>query len=253
MILAIVQARMASTRLPGKVMKEVLNKPLIQYLLERLSLSTRIDKIILATSLNKENDLLSAFVDKLGFNVFRGSENDVLDRFYLAAKEYCPKSIVRVTGDCPLIDAGICDDLINFYEKENADHAHLSLDFAEGLDCEIFSFSALEMSCQNAKLKSEREHVTPYIKNHPEIFKLKFLNNKRDDSFYRITVDNEEDFDVVKAIMEHFSKNPAVRWPEIKDFLNLHHDIMAINSHIERNEGFRISLEQDEEVEKYDA
>lgn len=245
MILAIVQARMASTRLPGKVMKEVFNKPLIQYLLERLSLSKRIEKIILATSISRENDLLGVFVSKLGFDVFRGSEDDVLDRFYRAAKKYCPEAIVRVTGDCPLIDAGICDDLINFYEKEKADHAHLSLNFAEGLDCEIFQFRALDAACQNAKLKSEREHVTPYIKNHPEIFRVKSLINSQDDSAYRITVDNKEDFYVVKAIMEHFSKNPTVRWPEIKEFLSSHSDIMAINAHIERNEGFRRSLEQD--------
>ncbi len=249
MILAIVQARMRSTRMPGKVMKEVFNKPLIQYLLERLSLSKRIDKIILATSVNKENDLLDAFVSNLGFNVFRGSEDDVLDRFYRAAKKYCSEAIVRVTGDCPLIDAGICDDLINFYEKEKADHAHLSLNFAEGLDCEIFPFKALETAFQNAKLKSEREHVTPYIKNHPEIFKVKPLINSQDDSSYRITVDNEEDFYVVKAIIEHFRKNLAVPWPKIKDFLSSHPDIMAMNAHIERNEGFRISLEQDKRID----
>lgn len=245
MILAIIQARMASHRLPGKVMKKVLNKPLIQYLLERLSQSGRIDKIILATSINKENDPLDAFVSSLGFDLFRGSEDNVLDRFYNAAKRYCPEAIVRVTGDCPLIDARICDKLIGFYEKEEADHAHLSQNFAEGLDCEIFSFKALETAYKNAKLKSEREHVAPYIMNHPEIFSLKTLINDNDDSSYRITVDNEEDLSLVKAIIEHFNGDLSVGWPEIKGFLNSHPDIRAMNAHIERNEGYRKSLEQD--------
>lgn len=247
MNLAIVQARMASTRLPGKVMKVVLDKPLIQYLLERLSLARRIDRIVLATSANRENDPLDAFVRKMGFDVFRGSEDDVLDRFYNAAKKYNPDAIVRITGDCPLIDPVICDDVIGFFEKEKADHAHLAPDFAEGLDCEILSSKALKAAYQNARLRSEREHVAPYIRNHAESFILRSLSNSRDDSSYRITIDNEEDFRVVKAIIEHFGAGASFRWPQIRDFLDMHPDIKAINAHIERNEGYRISLEQDKE------
>ena len=248
MIVAIVQARMESKRLPGKVMQEVLGKPLISYLLGRLSRSKQVDKIVLATSINESNDVLCNYVEFLGYSVFRGSETDVLDRYYQSALKYKAKTIVRVTGDCPLIDCGICDRLIDFYEHQKADYAGLASEFAEGLDCEVFSFESLEKANSNANLRSEREHVTVYIKKHPEFFNNKYIGNIDDDSCYRITVDNEEDFYVVKAIIEHFKANPAISWLSVRDFLKKHPDIMAKNSYIERNEGLRMSIEQDKKL-----
>jgi spore coat polysaccharide biosynthesis protein SpsF len=153
-----------------------------------------------------------------------------------------------VTGDCPLIDYDICDRLIDFYEHQKADYASLAPEFAEGLDCEVFSFESLEKANSNAKLKSEREHVTIYIKKHTEIFNMKYIGNIDDDSCYRITVDNEEDFCVVKSIIEHFQANPTAPWLSVRDFLKIHPDIMAKNSHIERNEGLRLSIEQDKKL-----
>jgi spore coat polysaccharide biosynthesis protein SpsF len=249
MILAIVQSRMNSKRFPGKVMRPILGKPLIGYILERLSQSKKIDKIILATSINKENDTLCDYTISSGHGVFRGSEEDVLERYHVAAKKYEAKTIVRITGDCPLIDPEICDKLIQFYFDEKADYAILSPNFAEGLDCEVFSTKLLEKAYLSALSKSEREHVTLFYRNNPDIFNIKTLSNDQDDSQYRVTVDNHEDFDVVESIIRHFMPDPNISWAETKNFLKKRPDIVAKNSNIERNEGLRISIEQDKKHE----
>ena len=144
-VLAIVQARMGATRLPGKVLKEVSGKSIIEILFHRLSHSKKIDKIILATSENSENDLLVSTIEKLGFDVFRGSENNVLDRYYQAAKLYNPNSVLRITGDCPLIDPVIVDTAINQYAIEEVEYLNnvSPPTFPDGMDLEIFSFETL--------------------------------------------------------------------------------------------------------------
>ena len=178
MILAIIQARMGSTRFPGKVMETVCGKPLIEILLHRLSLSKKIDKIILATSINKENDTLSEFVEKLGFEVFRGSEYDVLDRYYQTAKLYSPKTVLRITGDCPLIDPKIVDKSINRYEQEKVDYLNnvTPPTYPDGMDVEIFSFETLNEAWNKADSNHEREHVSPYIKNNDKFTKSYLIN-----------------------------------------------------------------------------
>ena len=246
MILSIVQARMSSTRLPFKVMKEVLGKPLIGYVFERLAYSKRINKIILATSRSKENDPLARYVKDLGFEVYRGSEEDVLERFYYAATGYKPQTVVRVTADTPLIDPKVCDRLIDFFLRETADYACLGKTFAEGVDCEVFSYSALVKAYQNSNKKSEREHVTPYIYNHPHLFKKVTMENKTDDSRWRFTVDEQEDFEVVNAIMKAlYEKDPIFSLEEIKEFLTAHPNIAKKNVQIIRNEGYLKSLKED--------
>ncbi len=247
MILAIVQARMSSTRLYGKIMKEILGKPLIGYLLESLTYSRRINKIVVATSTGEENNRLCNYVESQGFDVYRGSEDDVLDRFYQAAVKYRPDSIVRVTGDCPLIDPGVCDRLIDEYVDKEVDYACLGLTFAEGLDCEIFSFDALESAYKNARMQSEREHVTPYIYSNPDLFSKFTLENKTDDSKYRFTVDESQDFEVVKTIIENLyrAKGLPLSSGEIKRYLDDHPDIVRKNMHIMRNEGYLKSVKQD--------
>ncbi len=250
MILAIVQARMSSTRLPGKVMKKVLGKPLIGYLLERLTYSKRIDRIIVATSLKKENDEMCNYIKSKGFGLYRGTENDVLGRFYRATVKYNPKSIVRITGDCPLIDSEICDQLIDVYLKEKADYAHSGPTFAEGLDCEIFSFEALKLAYKNAKMQSEREHVTRYFHNYPELFNIIAIRNETDDSKYRFTVDEPEDFEVVRPIIEALYKEnlPPFNFREVKQFLDSHLNIFQKNAHIIRNAGLLKSLRTDTRI-----
>tara|TARA_B100000315_G_scaffold137631_1_gene126709 strand:+ start:641 stop:1282 length:642 start_codon:yes stop_codon:yes gene_type:complete len=207
-VLAIVQARMGSTRLPGKVLKKVNGKPLIEILLYRLSLSKKIDEIIMATSKSKENDLLSETVEKLGFAVFRGSEEDVLDRYYQAAKSYSPEAVVRITGDCPLIDAKLIDAVIQKYQQIGADYASNTMPptFPDGLDLSVFSFNTLKVAWEEATSKYNREHVTPFMRSNDK-FKRTNLSNKEDFSTEHWTVDQPKDFEVISKIIEHFSPN----------------------------------------------
>jgi spore coat polysaccharide biosynthesis protein SpsF (cytidylyltransferase family) len=247
MIAAIVQARMTSSRLPGKVLKEVMGTPLLAYLIERLSFSKLIDKTILATTTNKEDDDIVDLAIKEKIPFYRGSENDVIDRYYKGAVEFKIRHIVRITSDCPLIDPYLCDKMISKYLNTKVDYIYMGPTFAEGLDCEVISFKALEKAWKDSVSKSEREHVTLYIYNHPELFKCLVLNNETDDSKYRFTVDEPEDLAVVKKIIEklyHKGLNPFPT-SEIKDFLDKNPDIFGLNAHVVRNEGLLKSISED--------
>jgi spore coat polysaccharide biosynthesis protein SpsF len=250
MIGAIVQARMGSTRLPGKVMLKVGGRPVISYLFERLRLCKKLQTMILATTVNKEDDALEDFARQNNIPCFRGSADDVLSRYYDAAKKFGVIHIMRITADCPLIDPWICGRLIDKYLAEKADYVCLAPAFAEGLDCEIFSFKALEMAHRNAKKKSEREHVVLYIHNNPDRFKKVMLLNEADDSRYRFTIDEPQDFEVVKAIIDSLYKSdrPFFDAQAIKRFLDEHADIFSLNKHIIRNEGLLKSLKNDTEI-----
>lgn len=241
---------MSSSRLPGKVLKEVLGKPLMGYLLERLSASKRINKIMVATTTDKDDDVVYDYVKSLQFDVHRGSNQDVLSRYYFAAAKYKPDSVMRITADCPLVDPGICDQLIDFYIKEKVDYACLSPRFAEGLDSEIFTFKVLEDMHKNAKKRSEREHVSLFLHNNPGMFNKKILDNAVDDSKYRITVDEPEDFEVVKTIIENLYKANSnfFDFQAIKKFLDKNPEISRKNSHIIRNEGLLKSLQNDSTI-----
>lgn len=251
MIIAIVQARMGSSRLPDKVMKEVLEKPLIDYLLERVSVADKVDKIILATTIKPEDDCLAKHVTSLGYDVFRGSEDDVLSRYYHAFYEFkdeleTSNAIVRITGDCPLIDSYLIDEVIKVYQEKSMDYVALSPDFIEGLDVEIFSEKLLTKAFKEAKRPSEREHVSLFFHNNKALFNMSYVENSSDDSSYRITVDEEQDFVVVKCIIEYFSKNDLVmNTQNIKDYLDNNPSIYNLNTDILRNEGLQISLEKE--------
>ena len=251
MIIAIIQARTGSSRLPNKVMKKVLGKPLINYLLERVSVAEKVDQIVLATTTKSEDDFLAKHVVSLGHNVFRGSEKDVLARYYHAFHKFKSgfketNAIVRITGDCPLIDPHLIDEVINVYQAKSMDYVSLSPDFAEGLDVEIFSEKLLTQAFNEAKRPSEREHVALFFHNNKSSFNMCHVQNSSDDSNYRITVDEEQDFIVIKSIIEHFSKNNSVLNTEnIKNYLNENLNIYNINAHIIRNEGLQKSLENE--------
>lgn len=251
MFIAIIQARMGSTRLPGKVMKEVLGKPLIKYLLERVSKSKYIDKIILATTENSEDDVLTKYVLSMGYDVFRGSEDDVLSRYYnafliLGELKDKVKGIVRITGDCPLFEPEVCDKLIKKYIDYNLDFANLDKTFAEGLDCAVFSKDLLYEAYTNSKLPSEREHVTQYFNRNRNKFNISSLVNETDDSKYRITVDEYKDLEVVKKIIKYFNEiDKAMNIKNIKKYLDNNPRIFELNSNIIRNEGLIKSLEND--------
>lgn len=245
-VTAIIQARMTSTRLPGKVLMEVMGRSLLSYQIERLCFSKRINNIIIATTVNKEDDPIIELAQKEGLNFYRGSEDDVLDRYYQAAKKYNTAHIMRLTADCPLVDPNICDRIADAYFKSGVDYLHTGETFAEGLDCEIIGFNALARMWVKAKLKHEREHVTPYIHNHSGFFKTMVKENDIDDSKYRITVDEEADFLVVKAVLENLYKGNdsyfTVR--EIKSYLDTHPEVYRLNSDIVRNEGMLKSLKK---------
>jgi len=246
-VTAIIQARMTSTRLPGKVLMQVMGRPLLSYQIERLRFSKMIDKIIIATTVNQEDDLIVKLCKKEGLYFFRGSEDDVLDRYYQTAKRYNTEHIMRLTADCPLIYSDICDSISDAYFESNVDYIRTGETFAEGLDCEIISFEALTKAWLEAESKAEREHVTLYTRNHPEWFETMVKENETDDSRYRITVDEENDFLVVKAIMENLytGSDDYFTIREIKSYMDAHPEIYKLNSTIIRNEGMLKSLQDD--------
>jgi spore coat polysaccharide biosynthesis protein SpsF len=249
-VTAIIQARMTSTRLPGKVLMEVMGRPLLSYQIERLRFSKMIDKIIIATTVNKEDDPIVKLAQKEGLNFYRGSEDDVLDRYYQTTKKYNVKHIMRLTADCPLIAPEICDSIADAYFENGADYIRTGETFAEGLDCEIIGFGAIAKAWLEAKLKSEREHVTLYIRNHPELFKTMVKGNDTDDSRYRITVDEQEDFLVVKTILENLYKDEEICFSigDIKNFFKENPDTYQLNARIIRNEGLLKSLQNDKKI-----
>jgi glutamate-1-semialdehyde 2,1-aminomutase len=245
MIIAFIQARMGSVRLPNKVMKIVNGKPLIEYLLLRVAKAKLIDKVVVATSVNINNDPLVSFVNSLGFETYRGSERDVLSRFYEAAKFHNATSVLRITADCPLVDPVLIDSLISEYYNSGTDYATNTLPptYPDGLDLEVFSFQSLERAYQEAIAPNEREHVTPYIRNSG-IFKIHNIVNKIDYSDRRWTVDEINDFEVVSNIFQYFHPDIFFDWNSIIEIENLRPEMFQINKHIRRNDGAGLSDDQ---------
>lgn len=244
-VLAIVQARMGSTRFPDKVMQRINQVPMIELLLNRLSKSKSIDKIILATSDSRRNQALVDHVKKMGLEVYQGSENDVLERYYEAARSHQPDTVVRITGDCPLIDAQLVDDIIAEYKLRKVDYLSNTIDptYPDGLDTEVFSFSSLENAAQNAEKGFDREHVTPYIKASG-LFSTGNYANSENLSAERWTVDEPEDFEVIKAIFGHFYPRTDFTWKEVMKLKNENPEIFKANQHIARNEGAKLGTGQ---------
>ncbi|WKZ26170.1 MAG: glycosyltransferase family protein [Candidatus Paceibacterota bacterium] len=243
--LCIVQARISSTRLPGKILKEINRKPMLWYVLERLKKSEKIDKIVLATSDHEDDNEVIEFCRGNNQNYFRGSLNDVLKRFADCAREY-PEfdTIVRVTGDCPLIDPEVVDEVVSAFKKEKADYASNALKetYPDGIDVEVFTRKSLLESDEEAKLGSEREHVTLYIRNNPKYKKVN-IENDQDLSKFRLTVDNPEDFEVIKFLIENYGYE--LEFKEYCDLLLENPEVMAKNAKIVRNEGLLKSLKED--------
>lgn len=236
--IAIVQARMGSTRFPNKVMRPIVGVPIIELLLNRLSRSKRIGQIILATSTDPRNQPLVDHVRKLGYEVIQGSENDVLDRYYESAKPHHPNTVVRITGDCPLIDPELIDEAIAAFESRGVDYLSNTLPptYPDGLDIEVFSYPALEQAAQHATKPAEREHVTPYIRDSGH-FKTANMANKEDCSAERWTVDEPADFEVVKAVFEHFQPHQDFSWLEVLELRRNQPELFQANQHLTRNEG----------------
>jgi glutamate-1-semialdehyde 2,1-aminomutase len=237
-VLVIVQARMGSTRLPNKVMKPLAGRPLIEFLLGRVALCKKVDKIIVATSTNSNNKPLLDHVSQLGYSCELGSENDVLDRFAQAAKKYEAETIVRITGDCPLLDPEIIDACITRYMQSGVDYCSniAPATFPDGMDVEVFSSNALERAANEAISAFDREHVTPYIRSSG-LFSTVNLENSVDLSVLRLTVDEPEDLALVAAISANFSPDSSFSLQQIIDFLEENPELVSKNSRFMRNAG----------------
>lgn len=247
----IIQARLCSTRLPGKVMRPILGRPILVYVIERVKKAKRVAQIIVATTRKREDSKIARLASKLKTEIYRGSEDDVLDRFYQAARLFRTKHMVRITADCPLIDPEVIDKIVDSYFKSGADYCSNTLEvtFPDGQDTEVFSFQALQEAWQNAKLLSEREHVTPYIKKNPERFKLVSVKNEVDLSEKRWTLDTKEDFKFIKAVLEAlYPKNSDFTMKDVLRFLEENRHLEEINRHIVRDEGYLKSLKEDRKV-----
>jgi spore coat polysaccharide biosynthesis protein SpsF len=236
---AFIQARMGSTRLPGKVLKEVMGKPLLDFLVERLAQSQEIDEIVILTSHQKQDEQIVSFCKERNLRYFRGSEDDVLDRYYHAALKNHPEGIVRITSDCPLIDPEVVDQVVRVFRQNypTLDYVSNSLErtFPRGLDVEVFSFKALKDAFQNACLPEEREHVTVYLYRHPEQFRLKNIFHTPSLAHHRWTVDTPEDFALIRLILEHlYPKHPRFRLNDVLDLMRHHRDWFEINAHVEQ-------------------
>ncbi len=235
----IVQARMTSTRLTGKVLKKVLNKPLLEYQIERLKRVKLADEIVIATTTNSTDLPIIELCDCLSILYFRGSEEDVLARYYGAAKEHQADVVVRVTSDCPLIDPQVIDKVIQFYidYKYEYDYVSNSLErsYPRGMDTEVFSFLALHQAFVEATTQPDREHVTPFIYMYPERYRLAQVVYSENQSSHRWTVDTADDFELIKRIIE--ALYPQIQKFTLEDCLDLlrkYPDWSQINAHIEQ-------------------
>jgi len=238
---AIVQARMASKRLPGKVLKDFFGAPMIKMILDRISKSKKINKIIVAITDNPIDNILNDWLINNSYKVFRGNENDVLERFYKCSKFYNSEDIVRITADDPFKDHHIIDEMIDlYYDSPELDYLSNSIypSFPEGLDIEIFSFEALSIAYKNAKMKSEREHVTPYIWKNPNKFNIANFKSHIDLSSWRMTVDRAEDLEFMNALMKLIKYNKEISFSELREILISNTYLKDLNSNIPRNEGY---------------
>lgn len=246
--LAILQARVSSSRLPGKVLLPILGEPMLLRQIERLNRCAGLDKLIVATSTDPTDDSLELECEKRGVECFRGSLNDVLDRFIQAAKPHDAEAVVRLTGDCPLADPELIDKVIEYFWEGDFDCVS-NCDpptFPDGLDVEVIKFSCLANAHREAVLPSHREHVTPFLHSHPERFRLGNYACDTNRSHLRWTVDEPEDFEFVRSIYEMlYPAKPDFKTDDILKALEKHRNLQSINSKFERNEGVKKSLVAD--------
>jgi len=237
-IVAIVQARMGSTRLPNKVMKPICGIPMIELLLTRLARAKEVDQIIVATSIDERNLPLVDHVRKLGYACEQGSENDVLERYLQTAEKHAADVVVRITGDCPLVDPDLVDEIIRLFKAANVDYCSNTNPptYPDGLDIEIFTFKALEQASQETSDTFDREHVTPYLRK-PGKFQTAALQHSQDLSALRWTVDEPVDLAVIEKVFQHYHPRTDFTWSEVLTLQSQQPELFNINQHIIRNEG----------------
>ncbi len=237
-IVALVQARMGSTRLPNKVMKPIGDIPMIELLLARLSRAIEVDQIVVASSVDERNRPLVEHVRKLGYTCEQGSENDVLDRFVQAARKHQADVVVRITGDCPLVDPELVDEVIRCFKTANVDYSSnvTPPTYPDGLDIEVFAFSALEQANRETDKPFDHEHVTPYLRESGR-FKTAAMQHDQDLSVLRWTVDEPSDFAVIEKVFQHFHPRTDFSWRDVLNLQSQQPEIFNINQHLIRNEG----------------
>lgn len=254
-VLGILQARVKSRRLAGKVMKSLLGEPMIIRQLDRLRDAASLDKLVVAISDNGSDDVLFELLHSRGVEVCRGSLEDVLDRFYKVAKIFNPEHIVRLTADCPLADPQLIDEMVRWHISQGNDYTTNTIrrTFPDGLDAEVLSTSTLTTLWKEATLLSEREHVTLFIRNHPSGFKVGHFGGPTNLSHLRWTVDEPVDFTVVEKIYSAlYPQNPAFTTKDILAFVLQNPEIPRLNGHIDRNTGLNHSLKLDRPLQLKD-
>ncbi len=250
MIAAILQARMSSRRFPGKVLADLHGRPMLARQIERVSRSARIDRLIVATSGEAADDAIAVLCAELGVACFRGALDDVLARFHAAACALspCPEQVVRLTGDCPLADPALIDQLIAHHLGADADYSSNALErrFPDGLDAEVVRFTALEIAHCEAQLPSEREHVTPFLYQRPERFRIASLRGERALGALRWTVDEPADLKFVRRVFDAlYPSNPAFRWLDVLELIEREPSLARENAAVDPSEGWRRSLAAD--------
>lgn len=235
----IVQARMASTRLPGKILKKVMGKTLLEYQIERLSRVSLADRTVIATTINESDLPVVELCNRLSVPCFRGSEEDVLSRYHGAALLHEADAVVRITSDCPLIDPYVVDKVIDFYLKHYPEYDYVSntikRTYPRGMDTEVFSFNALERAHAKATSTLDREHVTPFIHRQPERFNIANVCYKKDISMHRWTVDTNEDFELIEKIIANlYPVKPLFGMEDVLKLLEETPDWININAHVEQ-------------------
>lgn len=235
-VVAIVQARMGSTRLPGKVLRDLGGKTMLARVVERLLQSTVLDEVVVATTVSDNDGAIADECEMLGVPCFRGAEDDVLDRYYHSAVTYGAQHVVRITGDCPLIDPQLVTRVVSEHRENCLDYAcnFIPRTFPRGLDTEVMTMNALSRAWREATEPYERTHVTPYIYQHPELFRLHTVANDEDYSHYRWTVDTTEDLAFVQAVYGRLDRAADATWREVVTLLKSEPWLVGLNQDIQQ-------------------
>jgi spore coat polysaccharide biosynthesis protein SpsF len=233
-VVAIIQARMGSTRLPGKVLKDLAGATVLERVVSRLRRCRLVSEVVVATSAEQADDAILNECQRLGTDVFRGSEQDVLDRYYRAAQQARAEVVVRITSDCPLIDPGVSDKTIQAFLSERPDYASNALErtYPRGLDTEVMTFDALKSAWTEARQAYQREHVTPFLYQHPERFKLLSVKGDRDYSQCRWTLDTPEDLEFLRAVYARSFEGEDLTWQDVLNIVEREPELAEINRHV---------------------
>ena len=250
-VYAFIQARTGARRLADKVLLDLKGKTVLEHVISRVQAAHCVEEVVVLTTVRGEDLRIVELVSRLGVRVLCGSQDDVLDRYYQAARLLNAAHVMRITADCPVIDSSIIDQAADGYFESKADYCSnaLTQTFPDGMDVEVFSFGALKKAWQNARLSSEREHVTPYIRNHKRMFKVVSLENPNRLGHHRWTLDEKKDYIFIKKLYDGlYSSNPLFGMNDILKFLERNPQLAGINASIARNEGYARSLKFDRQV-----